>query len=57
MKLISENEFNNLSVKEKQSYLIGLVNELSDEQAKELYENLIKQDDLSELFRNLEQEN
>ena len=51
MKLITESEFDNLSVKEKQNYLIELVNELSDEQAKKLYDNLIKYKDSNELLR------
>lgn len=49
MELISLEEFDKLSLEEMKEYMISLVNELSDEQAKELYEEIMADDQLREI--------
>lgn len=39
--IISEEEFNRLSMNEQKKYLIGIIDSLSDEEIEELYEEMV----------------
>ena len=45
MNTLSDEEFSNLSIVEKKSYLSKIINNLSNEQVKELYEKLVNNEE------------